>query len=221
MYTVYIVGASHGRRIGEALKRVSGYGTEFQVSFHCIGGKKFEELYWPSLKNIAENDLLIVVPFGNDLVERKFVFKNKGIIHLNHFVPRDNKHFDRLFQLLAAKISKTNCNVRILTNFYRHFCCRDHDHEGWLSYQNEVNRKIFSRFHTSGKIQVVDHRSLLPLNFKKAKDTKRYWALQTDSVHFADYTVLAEKIIRTLSVPPVRTGDPMRSVDRQGEDKKS
>jgi len=219
MYTIHVVGASHGRRIGEALKKLKGYGTLFQVSFNCIGGKKFEELNWPNLKNIEENDLLIIVPFGNDLVERKYIFKSKGIIHLKHFLPRDNKHFDRLFQLLAAKISKINCNVRILTNFYRHFCCRIHDHEGWLSYQNEVNRKIFARFHTSGKIQVVDHRSLLPLNFKKAKDTKRYRALQTDSVHFADYTVLAEKILRTLSRTSVRTGDPMRPADRPGEEK--
>ena len=219
MYTIHVVGASHGRRIGEALKKLKGYGTVFQVSFNCIGGKKFEELNWPNLKNIEENDLLIIVPFGNDLVERKYVFKSKGIIHLKHFLPRDNKHFDRLFQLLAAKISKINCNVRILTNFYRHLCCRIHDHEGWLSYQNEVNRKIFARFHTSGKIQVVDHRSLLPLNFKKAKDTKRYRALQTDSVHFADYTVLAEKILLTLSRTSVRTGDPMRPADRPGEEK--
>jgi hypothetical protein len=50
MYTVYIVGASHGRRIGDALKTLAGYGTQFQVSFHCIGGKKFEELYWPNSK---------------------------------------------------------------------------------------------------------------------------------------------------------------------------
>jgi hypothetical protein len=214
MYTIHVVGASHGRRIGNALKGLAGYGTEFQVSFQCTGGKKFEELYWPNLKNLLENDLLIIVPFGNDLVERKFVSKHKGVIHLNQFVPRDNKYFDRLFQLLAAKLSKTHCNVRILTNFYRHLCCRKHDHDGWLSYQNEVNRKIFAKFHSSGKIQVVDHRSLLPLNFKKAKDTKRYRALQTDSVHFADYTVLANKILLTLSVPPARTGDPMRSVDR-------
>ncbi len=208
MYTVYVVGASYGRRIGDALKRLAGYGTEFQVSFHCVWGKKFEDLYWPNSKNLSQDDLLIIVPFGNDLVERKFVFKNKGIIHLKHFEPRDNKHFDQLFQLPAAKLSKNHCNVRVLTKFYRHFCCRKHDHAGWLSYQNEVNRKIFSRFHTSGKIQVVDHRSLLPLNFKKAKDTKRYRALQTDSVHFVDYTVLAEKILQTLSVSPARTRVP-------------
>jgi hypothetical protein len=45
MYTVYIVGASHGRRIGDALKRLAGYGTQFQVSFNRIGGKKFDELH--------------------------------------------------------------------------------------------------------------------------------------------------------------------------------
>jgi hypothetical protein len=44
--------------------------------------------------------------------------------------------------------------------------------------------------------------------------------LQTDGVHFADYTVLAEKILRTLSRTPVRTGDPMRPADRSGEEKK-
>jgi hypothetical protein len=57
MYTVYIVGASHGRRIGDDLKTLAGYGTKFQVSFHCIGGNKFEELYWPNSKNIEEKDL--------------------------------------------------------------------------------------------------------------------------------------------------------------------
>ncbi len=50
MHTVYVVGASHGRKIGEALKRLSGYGAEFQVSFHSLGGKKFEDLHWPNLK---------------------------------------------------------------------------------------------------------------------------------------------------------------------------
>jgi hypothetical protein len=43
MYTIHVVGASHGRRIGEALKKLKGYGTLFQVFFNCIGGKKFEE----------------------------------------------------------------------------------------------------------------------------------------------------------------------------------
>jgi hypothetical protein len=214
MYTVFVVGASHGRRIGEALKKLAGYGTEFQVSSQCIGGKGFEELNWPNLKNLLENDVLIIVPFGNDLVERKFVSKKGGLIHLNQFVPRDNKYFDRLFQLLASKLSKTNCIVRILTNFYRHLCCRKHQHAGWLSYQNEVNKKIYSKFHTRGKIQVVDHRYLLPLTFRQAKDTEKYRALQTDSVHFADYTVLAKKILSTLSAPPARIGDPVRSVDR-------
>jgi len=38
-------------------------------------------------------------------------------------------------------------------------------------------------------------------------------------VHFADYTVLAEKILRTLSRTSVRTGDPMRPADRPGEEK--
>ena len=56
MYTIHVVGASHGRRIGDALKKQKGYGTQFQVSFNCIGGKKFEELNWPNLKNIEEND---------------------------------------------------------------------------------------------------------------------------------------------------------------------
>ena len=91
MYTIHVVGASHGRRIGNALKKQKGYGTQFQVSFNCIGGKKFEELNWPNLKNIEENDLLVIVPFGNDLVERKYVFKSNGIIPFPYPFPEKNQ----------------------------------------------------------------------------------------------------------------------------------
>ena len=84
MIKIYLVGASHGRRTSEALKRLPGYGVDFQVFCFCVGGKKFYDLAWPNLDLLTTQDVLVVFPFGNDLVDRKFIKKDQKTrkIHL-------------------------------------------------------------------------------------------------------------------------------------------
>jgi lysophospholipase L1-like esterase len=199
MLTITVVGASHGKRLCQALRRHQDYGKQFVVNDLSQPGKPYFDLAWPKLETLSENDLLIVIPLGNDLVERKYVYRENstGIIHLKSFVPRADSYFETRFEDLAEKLSKANCKIRLINNVYRHNCCPVHRHPGWLSYQNKINRQIEQRFN-SAKICVIDHRKFIPLSFREAKNVSNYRSFQKDSVHFKNYSYMADFILKSI-----------------------
>ena len=199
MFRIFIVGASHGKRLGKALRRHQDCGTVFQVFCYCVPGKPFYNLIWPDLSSLLPTDLLIVIPFGNDLVERRYIQKSvqDRKIHLTQFVPRTDAYFVPRYQALSEKLKVVRAKVRILNNFYRHLCCPQHKFTGWVSYQNKINKEIVRNF-TTARVKVLDHRSLLGLPFWKAKVIQEYSRLQSDSVHFWDYMNIANNILLSL-----------------------
>jgi hypothetical protein len=84
---IILVGASHGWRLFQALKRVPGYGIIFKVTCLCVRGAWFADLFWP--QTVKKDDFLVVIPFGNDLHIRRFVRFDKysKVFHLDKFVP--------------------------------------------------------------------------------------------------------------------------------------
>ena len=199
MFTIYVVGASHGKKISRALRRLQGYGTVFQVCCLCVGGKKFYDLNWPNLNTLKETDLLLVLPFGNDLIDRNNISRDQfSKIHLTQFQPRPNSYFEERYRVLESKLNSTVAQVRIISNFFRHFCCDTHFHPGWVGYRNRLNRDLLLRFPTTAKVKVLDHRGLLGLPYRKARNVLQYRNLQYDSVHFRDYLPIAKKILESV-----------------------
>ena len=199
-FKIYIIGSSHGKRLGQVLRRHKDCGTKFQVFCYSVPGKSFDNLVWPDLSKLSSTDLLIIIPFGNDLVDRKYIHRGvqDRIIHLTKFVPRTDEYFLPKYRSLSDKLEGVRANIRILGNFYRHLCCQKHIFPGWIAYQNKINRQI-AEFFSGTQVQVLDHRSLLPLKFWEAKNVRLYSAQQYDSVHFRDYTTIAEKILFSLN----------------------
>ena len=197
MKNLVLVGASHGERLYEALRTLPSYGTEFTAVSWCKKGKTFENLNWPH--SLAENDLLICIPFGNELTPRSNTFycKKTRICHLLRFEPYTAEYWDRLYRQLENKLHTLGGKAVIIDNIYRHVCCTSHKHPGWISYQQALNKQIRSRF-SSETCRVVDHRQLLPLGFKKARSILEHRGLQYDSVHFRDYKPLAKRLLDLL-----------------------
>jgi stalled ribosome alternative rescue factor ArfA len=196
---IILVGASHGWRLFRSLKQISGYGITFTVTCLCVRGAKFADLHWP--QTVKENDFLVVIPFGNDVINRKNInFDRKtGIIHLVKFVPYEKEHWKTLFTKLQEKLSDKNCKILVIDNFYRHFCCDTHRHKGWLSYQTQVNKKLREQFKGS-EIKVIDHRYLLNDPRIVKANVLEYRKLQGDSVHFRDYSPIAKNLLKCIEM---------------------
>jgi hypothetical protein len=194
---IILVGASHGWRIYGSLKAASGYGITYTVTCLCVRGAKFSDLIWP--KTVQKDEILIVIPFGNDLIARKYVKfdKRTRVIHLEKFIPYPKTYWEDLLEKLAAKVLDRSCRVLVIDNFYRHFCCDAHRHKGWLSYQTSVNKKIREKFQNTS-IEIIDHRQLLDAPRFYKKNILEYRRLQQDSVHFRDYSPIAKNLLKML-----------------------
>lgn len=194
MYTIYIVGASHGARLSDALKKLPTYGTEFTIKCFCVRGARFFRLKWP--ERIPASDKLIIIPFGNDVQPKDNVKFIRGVTHLTKFTPLGEAYWEKLFKGLSDRLADKSCTIRIIDNFYRYFCCSTHTHSGWVGYQRSINKELKKRFH-SERTKVVEHQRLVPLPYRKARKIAEYRNLLRDSVHFQDYEPIAREILKT------------------------
>jgi hypothetical protein len=194
---IILVGASHGWRLFQALKRIPGYGVTFKVTCLCVRGARFADLFWP--QTVQKDDFLVIIPFGNDVHIRRFVKYDRfrKVFHLERFVPYQKGYWDSLFSRLREKLSDKNCNKIVIDNFYRHLCCERHRHKGWLAYQSKVNKELRDQFKDTS-IRVVDHRLLLPNTRNCKLNASEYRKLQGDSVHFRDYFPIAIRLLNLL-----------------------
>jgi hypothetical protein len=194
---IILVGASHGWRLFQALKRVPGYGITFKVTCLCVRGARFADLFWPQI--VKEDDFLVVIPFGNDLHARRFVRldKNLKVFHLDKFEPYPKTYWDGLFARLHERLLGKNCKIIVIDNFYRHLCCEKHRHKGWLAYQSKINKELRNQFKNTS-VRTVDHRLLLQNTRNCKLNASEYRKLQGDSVHFRDYFPIATRLLRLL-----------------------
>ena len=194
---IILVGASHGWRLFQALKRIPGYGITFKVTCLCVSGARFADLFWP--QTVQKDDFLVVIPFGNDLHIRRFVRYDRflKVFHLDKFVPYPKSYWDSLFSRLHEKLSNKNCKITVIDNFYRHLCCEKHRHKGWLAYQSKINKELCDQFKNTS-IKTVDHQLLLQNTRNCKLNASEYRKLQGDSVHFRDYFPIATRLLRLL-----------------------
>ena len=196
MKTVYVIGSSHAHRIQLVLKGLPEYNTEFNILSFAKGGAKFSNLVWPDLESIDPSDVVLVFPLGNDLLKNRHHIKKQGrIFHLERFEPVEDIVFRTCLYLLEQKLSKCRAKILVVTSFYRHFCCRNHTHQGWLGYQNLRNAQLFYIQDRVPNVTVLNHKKLVSDRNTELRDTVRYRELQYDSVHFRDYTPIARKIL--------------------------
>ena len=203
MKTIHIVGSSHGKRLALALERLPEFRNTYNLKNYARGGVGFKDLVWPDPDDLGSDDVLIVIPFGNDLLQKNKNCVYRGsdkIFHMQRFLPTPDNEFTNLYNFLLIKLLGYSENkVFIIQNFYRHFCCEKekHHHRGWLGYQNRRNNELkkelepFSRY-----VVVLDHRKLHTRSGQLIKDIQMYKSKQYDGVHFRDYSVIGNNVLR-------------------------
>jgi len=204
-FRVHCIGSSHAVRIAQSLLTIPGVGEEFSVDSTCAqSGKVFKDINWPDFSKYDEKDVLIIIPFGNDIFQRNSIRierLGKGkIIHLVKSAPTSDEHLASLCESLNEKLKGTKAEIIIVTSFYRHlFCCADlrelnpktksyeHAHPGILGIQDRKNKFILSFFKGSGYL-VFKHEALLFDNHLRNGRVPKieYRKKQPDSVHFND-----------------------------------
>jgi len=213
-FRVHCIGSSHAVRIAHSLRKVPGFNTEFSVDSTCAqSGKVFKDINWPDFSKYEKKDVLIIIPFGNDIFQRNSIkieqLRKGKIIHLVKSAPTSDEHLASLCESLNEKLKGTKAEIIIVTSFYRHlFCCADlqkinpnaesykHVHPGIVGIQDRKNKFILSFFKGSGYL-VFRHESLLFDNWKRKREQKvEYRKQQPDSVHFNDKVYL--KIVHQL-----------------------
>lgn len=195
---VYVVGASHGLRLAAQLEKIENFKSKYILRSFCIRGKKFRDLPFPQTEKSSEQDILIVIPFGNDLQKSLVKFdKNDRKLHLTTYKPISEKEYDRLCEELYDKVVQFPGKVLIITNFLRYLCCEAHEYKGWVSLQKKFNSTLAAKFQSlKESVKIVDHYSLVDdqVGRKTVKKVKHYRKLQSDSVHFKNYRIIAERI---------------------------
>jgi len=127
-FRVHSIGASHFARITQSLQRSPGFNTEFSVDSTCAkSGKVFKNINWPDFSKYDGKDVLVIVPFGNDIFQRNALkierLKKGKIIHLVKSAPTSEGHLASLCESLKKKLKGTKAEVIIVTSFFRHLLC--------------------------------------------------------------------------------------------------
>jgi hypothetical protein len=202
MKNIWIVGSSHGVKIGAELGKVIGDQQNYTIRNFSKSGAKFENLIWPNPNSVNKEDTILVIPFGNNLL-KGYSKKILGNWHLTKYIPQTRLHLSYLITKLYIKCFEYPCRILVITNFYRLLCCPVHKYPGWLKFQYEVNREIEKELSVlAPQVKVLDHRALIDQRpgKKKAKQDMRYYvSLQYDNVHFKDYRAIASNILREVS----------------------
>jgi hypothetical protein len=152
--------------------------SNMEFSEHYFSAKR-AKIYAPTVRRFVKFDAFLKV------------------FHLERFVPYPDDYWDNLLAQLQGRLAGKNCKIAVINNFYRHLYCNAHRHEGWLSYQTKINKKIQDFFENTS-VKVIDHRLLLDNHRILKKNLARYRRLQSDAVHFRDYLPIAKSLLRQL-----------------------
>ena len=194
---LWIVGSSHGVRLGRELEKIPDIREKYEIKNYSIRGCKYENLVFPAVDKVEKGDLLIILPFGNNII-RKGVSFYGGKFHLTKYCPISLKEYQDLCEDLYQKTLLYSGNILIISNFYRHLCCPVHTYKGWISLQRKFNNLLKEKFAglESIGIKVLDHLRLVHayLGVRKVKQLGVYSGLQVDAVHFKDYSVIARNV---------------------------
>jgi hypothetical protein len=201
--------------MARSFEKTPGFGEEFSVDSTCAqSGKVFKDINWPDFSKYDKKDVLIIIPFGNDIFRRNSIrierLRKGKIIHLVKSAPTSEEHLASLCESLKKKLNGTKAEVIIVTSFFRHlFCCEnlreigsgakkvEHNHSGIVGIQNRKNEFIEKYF--KGDYLVLRHETLAFNTYRAGRQAREYRKKQPDAVHFSDkvYWEIAEKLLDT------------------------
>jgi len=199
MYTVHIIGASLGCAVGKALKNLPSHGHEYTVKSYCKPGLNFLSLKWPNRNTVKKGDILLIFPFGNDLVEKHYYRDSNRYFHLTKFVPKSDFFFSKLYEKLLGHILIYESKVVIVSSFYR-FLCSCHRNPGLVQYIRKRNSELFQKLGPISGVTVLDQQKLVSHNsFQIRRDIRKYQSLLKDGIHFVNYQPIAENLLSRFS----------------------
>jgi hypothetical protein len=187
-----IFGASHAKKFYEASLENQLFSNSYEILGSFKSGAKSTQLIIPEIvKTFEEQDIIIVLAFGNDIFEKNILItKNPFTIHLTQFIPVSPVDLKEACTKFEKQLIGLKCKIKIIDNIYRHLNCCD---MGIAKYQKDSNTLIRDHF---GK-KSINHLYLLedPKNKRKASV---YANLLVDSVHFRRefYSMMAANLIR-------------------------
>jgi len=201
-----LVGSSHAARLSRFLAhKLHEHG--FELIQFCIPGANFERLQFPDPEILRESDILIVIPFGNDIFERnshQIVRSNEGkTIHLKKFAPTSESVLKELFKKLQQKLSLFKCRKFILDSFLKYVhCCPKHTSEfpRTIKHQQKCNKSLKRHF-TGTDITVLDHLKLFVTPQRQGYINLKYYKMHmVDAVHFSakTYEHMAAKLVKAV-----------------------
>jgi len=195
------LGASHATRLWKAaiqfiqenkVERVKLYNNT-RPGASLLG--KNAPINYDLLASLTPNDFIIVQYTGNDLLEKRLLIThNPKIFHITEFVPKSDNNVRRSRLLLKRILGISSAKVIIIDDVYRHLrCCTLHMYPGLVKYFAKRNKELKEFF---PQYEVLDHRRLLNVNFRKITTVHHYKDLLIDSVHLKPKHYL--EIIQTL-----------------------
>ena len=199
------IGSSHAKRLCHEANHISEITNKYTILDFTRPGSLFENLIWPERSTLTKNDIIIYQSFGNNLLQRH-TYKNNGIFHLTKFVPNKLSYLEKIFKQLSQKLSDYPCKIYVIDNIYRHLdCCKKHYYKGLVQFQRKANvllQKSIESNETKLRIQYLDHRRFLGINFRKIwKITSYKKVMHKDGVHLKEplykkmISVLAKKFL--------------------------
>jgi hypothetical protein len=191
-----IFGASHAKKFYEASLENQLFSDSYEILGSFKSGAKSTQLILPEIvKTFDEQDLIIVLAFGNDIFEKHILItKNPFTIHLTQFIPVSPIDLKEACTKFEKQLIGLKCKIKIIDNIYRHLnCCEKHIHMGIAKYQKDSNTLIRDHF---GK-KSINHLYLLE-NHTYIRKASVYANLLVDSVHLKRefYAMMSAQLIR-------------------------
>ena len=201
------MGSSHASRFRVHLEHLSKK-FKFDLKVLAKPGAVYNQLVFPDPSELCESDILILLPFGNNLFEKgsyRIENSRKGrIIHISDYKPTPESEIKRLFINLQQKLEKYTCRVFILDSFFKYVnCCEQHvaAFPLTLKHQRKCNRLLKEHFATLPRqYKVLDHLKLFDEPRKARLCLKYYKEKLVDSVHFTSevYKNMAARLIKAV-----------------------
>ena len=198
---LHIVGASNGKEIFRSFlkyrKQVPNAVPKITfIKSHCVPGTKYPELIWPTASELGKDDVLLILPFGNELQKGKYIRDStpSRTFHLINFVPESDTVFADYMLDLQCRLMRYQCKILVINAFFR-FLCGCHVHPKLIPYIHRRNTELAKILKPLSNVTVLDHRTLVSEKIWKIKrNPKLYMNLLRDSVHFKDNDVIARRI---------------------------
>ena len=183
-------------------------GNEHTVVNLGKSGAKFNQIVWPPASKVKPGDILIILPFGNELQKQRSKVVNR-VWTIQNYDPISEAEFSNLMDKLKVKLMDypdSLCDKYVVTNFYR--CLglptQQVQHRGWLRLQISFNRMLKNKEASQffgARTFIIPHQEIVTDKAPSRKVSKSwvlYSKLQYDGIHFKDYRLIAKRILDTV-----------------------